>query len=184
LLRESGSEDAVSIRAVADRVGVTPPSIYRHVPDKAHLIFEVCARQFDRLDEDVVAPVVATETDPFEAMFRVGRGYVRFGIENPEAYRIMFMGHADHTPELYADERVLDTGALGVTVALVQHAMDAGQVRTDVGDALSVTWVLWATLHGIVATAVAKPNMPGPAVETQVETALAVLRRGLTPGNG
>jgi AcrR family transcriptional regulator len=135
LLKESGSEDAVSIRAVAERVGVTPPSIYRHVPDKAHLIFEVCARQFDRLDEEVVAPVVATETDPLEAMFRVGRGYVRFGIENPEVYRIMFMGHADHTPELYADERVLDPGALGVTIALMQQAMDAGQVRTDVGDA-------------------------------------------------
>ena len=48
LLLETGSEDAVSIRAVADATGVTPPSIYRHFRDKQHLLFEVCARQMDR----------------------------------------------------------------------------------------------------------------------------------------
>lgn len=181
LLKESGSEEAVSIRAVAERVGVTAPSIYRHVPDKAHLLFEVCARQFDRLDDEVVAPVVADEPDPLQAVFRIGRGYVRFGIDNPETYRIMLMGHADHTPDQYADERVLESGALGTTVALVQAAMDAGQVRTDAGDAVTVAWVLWALLHGIVATAVAKPNMPGPSVDDQVDTALTVVLRGLAP---
>jgi AcrR family transcriptional regulator len=181
LLKESGSEDAVSIRAVAERVGVTAPSIYRHVPDKAHLLFEVCARQFDRLHEEVVVPVVAQGLDPLEAVLRIGRGYVRFGIENPETYRIMLMGHADHTPQQYADERILDGGALGTTVGLVQAAMDAGRVRTDAGDAVTVTWVLWTVLHGIVATAVAKPNMPGPAVDDQVESAFTLLLRGLAP---
>ena len=41
LLLETGSAQAVSIRAVADAVGVTPPSIYRHFADKTALIFEV-----------------------------------------------------------------------------------------------------------------------------------------------
>jgi len=42
LLRETGDQEAVSIRAVADAVGVTPPSIYLHFADKTDLIFAIC----------------------------------------------------------------------------------------------------------------------------------------------
>ena len=44
LMIEAGSADAVSIRAIADAVGVTPPSIYLHFPDKDSLILAVCER--------------------------------------------------------------------------------------------------------------------------------------------
>jgi AcrR family transcriptional regulator len=46
LMIETGSADAVSIRAIADAVGVTPPSIYLHFPDKESLILAVCERHF------------------------------------------------------------------------------------------------------------------------------------------
>ena len=55
LLLATGSEEAVSIRAVADAVGVTAPSIYRHFPDKNHLIFEVCLSSFNGLSDAVEA---------------------------------------------------------------------------------------------------------------------------------
>ena len=38
LLIETGNRDAVSIRAVAEAVGVTPPSIYLHFADKTELL--------------------------------------------------------------------------------------------------------------------------------------------------
>src|SRR5262245_16481485 len=53
LLLATGSAQAVSIRAVADAVGVTPPSIYRHFADKTTLIFEVCQRHFNTLDKRI-----------------------------------------------------------------------------------------------------------------------------------
>ena len=43
LLDETNDESAVSIRAIADRVGVTPPSIYRHFEDKEAMLAR-CAR--------------------------------------------------------------------------------------------------------------------------------------------
>ncbi len=54
LLLETGHAKAVSIRAVAQRVGVTsPPSIYLHFADKDALLDAVCARYFERLDEEM-----------------------------------------------------------------------------------------------------------------------------------
>jgi AcrR family transcriptional regulator len=182
LLLETGSEEEVSIRAVADVVGVTAPSIYRHFPDKAHLIFEVCARQFERMAEEVSAVLAAdptaTVTDQLKA---AGRAYARFGLANPEHYRIMFMGHADHTPEMYGEARVLETGSFGMVVALAQQAIDEGRLRPELTDAEAVAHALWAGVHGLVSLAVAKPNMPGPDVEDRLETLLDVLTHGLTP---
>ena len=92
----------MSIRSVANAAGVTPPSIYRHFADKTHLLFEVCARQFELLD-DVLEEAVAGIDDPVEAMAARGRAYVRFGVEHPEHYRIMFMGPSYETPDQWDD---------------------------------------------------------------------------------
>jgi len=185
LLVATGSEDDVSIRAVADRVGVTPPSIYRHFPDKAHLIFEVCSRQFDRMAEEVLA-MLATSPDasPLEQLAAAGRAYARFGLANPEHYRIMFMGHADHTPELYDTTRVLESGSFGLVVDLAQQAIDAGLLRPELTDPGMVAHVLWAAVHGVVSLAVAKPNLPAPAVDDRLDAVIDVLLAGIGRAQG
>jgi AcrR family transcriptional regulator len=179
LLASSGSEDAVSIRAVADAVGVTAPSIYRHFPDKAHLIFEVCSRRFEEMDRHVVAPILAADHDPVEALEELGRAYVRFGLAHPEHYRVMFMANADHTPELYAEGNVVEDGSLGTIVTMLQRAIDAGRIRPDAGDAVVLTYVLWTALHGVTSMAIGRPNLPGPSVDEQVDAMIRALLHGI-----
>ena len=178
LLLERASEEEVSIRAVADAVGVTPPAIYRHFPDKATLLFEVCSRQFGRMAADVEAAVRA-DADPVETLLEAGRAYARFGLENPEHYRIMFMGHSDHTPDQYADERVVETGSFALVIALVQACIDAGRLRPELTDAERVAHSLWATIHGVVSLAVTKPNLPAPPVDQRIEAALDMVLHGI-----
>src|SRR5688500_4008415 len=67
LLLATGSADEVSIRGVAEAVGVTPPSIYRHFPDKTTLIFEVSNRYFAALDDAIDAAVTGVE-DPIQEL--------------------------------------------------------------------------------------------------------------------
>lgn len=179
LLVASGSEEAVSVRAVADAVGLTPPTIYRHFEDKDHLLFEVCAVHFDRLDREVVAPVVATVADPVEALRRIAHDYVRFGLDDPEHYRIMFMGHAQHTPERYDDHQILSTGCFGSVIDVVSRAVDEGRLRAGEGGPTVLAFVLWSALHGLVATRVAKPNMPAPPVDLLVEAILDAFLHGV-----
>ena len=84
LLLKTGDESAVSIRAIADAVGVTPPSIYLHFADKDELIYSVCQLQFRKLDE-VVSETTAGVDDPLEQLRRRGQAYVRFGVGPPRA---------------------------------------------------------------------------------------------------
>ncbi|MBV8385894.1 MAG: TetR/AcrR family transcriptional regulator, partial [Acidimicrobiia bacterium] len=89
LLIETGSEEAVSIRRIAEAVGVTPPSIYLHFADKDELLLAVCERQFGELHRVMEAAVEGVD-DPVEAVYRRGKAYVRFGLDHPEQYRILF----------------------------------------------------------------------------------------------
>jgi AcrR family transcriptional regulator len=165
LLLETGSEDAVSIRSVAHATGVTPPSIYRHFADKAHLVFEVCARQFERLDR-AIEEAVAGIDDPVEALRARGRAYVRFGIEHPEHYRIMFMGPAWARPDQWED--VLSTGSFGHLVEAIGAAIDAGRIRSR-DDAFTTALHVWASIHGLTSLLVARPTLPWPDLDALVE---------------
>src|SRR5258708_16621713 len=91
LLLESGQARAVSIRSVAQRVGVTPPSIYLHFEDKDALLDAVCARYLARLDQamEQVAIGQPTSVDVLRAQ---GLAYVKFALQTPELYRLATMG--------------------------------------------------------------------------------------------
>ena len=172
LLLETGSEDAVSIRAVAEATGVTAPSIYRHFTDKQHLLFEVCARQFERLDEAIEAACAGID-DPTEAMLARGRAYVRFGIHHPEHYRIMFMGPAYATPDQWND--LLATGAFAHLIEGMQAMVDAGVVEVSPReDLLTIALHVWANIHGLTSLLVARPTMPWPDLEGFVDDHLAL----------
>ena len=174
LLLETGSEEAVSIRSVANAVGVTPPSIYRHFEDKTHLLFEVCARQLQRLD-DAIEQAVEGIDDPVEAMAARGRAYVRFGMAHPEHYRIMFMGPAYATPEQWGD--LLGTGSFAHLVEGIQRLVDADLVRHDI-DTVTMALHVWANIHGLTSLLVARPDMPWPELEPFVDEHLRLCMEG------
>lgn len=170
LLLETGSEEQVSIRAVARATGVTAPSIYRHFEDKTHLLFEVCARQFELLDTAIEAAVAGIE-DPVLALQARGKAYVRFGIEHPEHYRIMFMGPAYATPGQWSD--LLATGSFAHLIEGIAAAVDAG-VLEPAGDPFTTALHVWANIHGLTSLLVARPTMPWPDLDGFIDEHLTL----------
>jgi AcrR family transcriptional regulator len=161
LLLQTGAAEQVSIRAVADAVGVTPPSIYRHFPDKDSLIYEVWDRRCGTLDVAFEEAVRGID-DPVAALMEIGRAYVRFGLENPEPYRLVFMTRADpNSPEEDA-ERLGQIRAFMRAVDLVQQAIDAGRLKPEFTDAMRVATIIWAHVHGLVSLMITKTDFPWP----------------------
>lgn len=160
LLVEKGHEDAVSIRDIAAAVGVSPPAIYLHFPDKETLIFAICERQFAILDARLQDALVGID-DPLDALRRGGEEYVNFGLEHPDAYRIMFMGHP--AMEGRHAELVERTGLCMFQhlVDAVQRAIDGGALRSDV-DAVDGAIFLWTGMHGLTSLLISLRDFPWP----------------------
>jgi len=175
LMIETGSADAVSIRAIADAVGVTPPSIYLHFPDKDSLILAVCERHFEVFDS-VIEEAGRSADDPVESLRRRGRAYVRFGLENPEPYRILFMTRAD--AQQY--DVVVGAGARAFQhlVDAVQRCIDAGAFR-PVDPVVGAVGV-WTAVPGLTSLLISMPGFPWPDVEVLVDHTCEIQTRGLS----
>jgi AcrR family transcriptional regulator len=170
LLISSGDAGAVSIRAVASAVGVTPPSIYLHYRDKGELLYAVCGEHFRRLGEASDAAVRGVD-DPLERIRVRGRAYIQFGLENPEHYRIMFMARPDTDDPRMTVEELAATACFGDLQDDVRAAMDSGLLPA--GDVFTVACGLWARVHGVTSLLIAKPDFPWPPLEEFVAAVTA-----------
>jgi AcrR family transcriptional regulator len=175
LLVKTGDEEAVSIRAVAESVGVTPPSIYLHFRDKDELIFAICERHFARLDEFIEIEGSKSD-DPVESLILRGKAYVRFGIENPEPYRILFMSKGARSEENMNPEELRQSASFDHLVQAVQRCIDAGAFD---GDPLLLSMGLWAAVHGITSILISHPHFPWPDQEKLIDHVLRVQCAGL-----
>jgi AcrR family transcriptional regulator len=175
LLAETGSEDAVSIRAVADRVGVTPPAIYLHFADKDALLAEVCNQVFFALDE-AMEDAARTAEDPMEALRARGLAYVRFAIANPEHYRLVMMRRPDGSGPP-AD--MMTDGAFAHLLDAIRSCQQIGLMRSD-EEPLSLGLVLWAAAHGIASLVIAKPNLPWADLDAVITRTIDAVGCGLS----
>jgi AcrR family transcriptional regulator len=178
LLTESGDEEAMSLRAVAQRVGVSVPSIYLHFADKQALLDAVCEEVFAALDARM-QEAAREGTDVFDGLRLQGIAYVQFAVANPEHYRIVLMrkhgsagdGKAGHHADL-----MMASSAFEHFVASVQACVEAGVLEGE-ADALALR--LWAAAHGVAALLVAKPYFPWPPLEDYIEQVVRMAGLGI-----
>ena len=171
----------MSVRAIAEAVGVTPPSIYLHFDDKDALIYAVCELQFAKLDR-VIDEAVGGIDDPVECLRRRGRAYIDFGVEHPEHYRILLMGKDDITMEDFEAGNVPGITSFLALVANVQACIDSGAFSPL--DPMLVACGLWSAVHGITSLRITMPGFPVVhSAEDLIEHVFAVHLRGLAAGD-
>jgi AcrR family transcriptional regulator len=179
ILIETNDQSALSIRAIAAAVGVTPPSIYLHFADRNDLVFAVCERQAEQL-EQAMAEAAESVDDPWERIRRRGYAYLRWGLDNPEHYRILMMSRPDQTPERFVDERLADTAGLLPVAEDVAAAVASAQVVAS-DDPLETTKLLWMMIHGMVSLLISKPEFPFGSIDVVYERMFELVHRGLAP---
>jgi AcrR family transcriptional regulator len=179
ILIQTNDQSALSIRAIAAAVGVTPPSIYLHFADRNDLVFEVCERHAEQL-ERTMDEAAEGVPDPWERIRRRGYAYLRWGLDNPEHYRILMMSRPDQTPDRFVDERLADTAGLVPVAADLVSAIASEQVDSA-DDPLGTTKILWMMIHGMVSLLISKPDFPFGPVDEIYARMFELARRGLAP---
>jgi AcrR family transcriptional regulator len=166
LLIERGSEEAVSIRAIAQAIGVSTPSIYLHFADKEELFVAVSEARFDQLTR-LSNEAAAAASGPLDEIRRRGEAYIQFGLENPEQYRVLFLGK---DAKAAAPDDIAKWACLGDLIKAVNRAIEEGSIDCD--DPVLVSLGLWATAHGLVSLLISKPGIPWPPIDRLVDHVL------------
>jgi AcrR family transcriptional regulator len=170
LIDREGSQESVTLRAVAREVGIAAPSIYPHFADRDAIVLAVVARLFDELAAAIRTSVAAAGADPVEQLVAGCDAYVRFGLAHPARYGVLFAGNWPAATASYCrpveigpgGRPVLELGAeaFALVVDAISGCVAAGaSASTDVfADGTAV----WVALHGTVSLRAARPGFPWP----------------------
>lgn len=145
-LLAAGGLSACSMRAVADRAGITAGAIYRHFPDKEALVDRVVRDAFDRFEVALLEAVAARPVGSFERIAAMGEAYIDFAEANEEEFKILF------NPLVTERKRVDELpgrGGYPILRRCVAEAIDAGTIRPD-ADPDRVALFLWSRVLGIL----------------------------------
>jgi AcrR family transcriptional regulator len=174
LLAAGGRDAELTLRGVAREAGVSAPSVYAHFADLDELAVELVRRHVADLATALHRSASRTTSRPAPDRLRsLARAYVRWGLENPGPYTVVFEGRA--LRQLSAeDERALTAGSdlLGDLAALL---VDLDPAPAD--PAVAALGV-WTALHGVVSLRLSKPAYPWPGVERHVDAALGAVVPG------
>ena len=146
--------EALSMRRIAASVGCSATSIYLHFENKDALTHALISEGMDRLHDALSAAAdgLGAPADRLEAL---SRAYVRFGLENPEYYEVMFQLH----PERMARYPAEDYRRARRNVERFGDAIEAGLADGSLASPNPpevASAVLWTALHGLVSLHLAR----------------------------
>lgn len=186
-LAERGGPDAVTIRAAAREVGVTPTAAYRHFAGQADLLDAAKAHALERMALvilDVLGKPPADAT-PVEAaldhMRAGGRGYVRFALAEPGLFRTAFC-KSEHDDLTRADENLADAPPYAFLTESLDELVRVGWL--DPALRPNAETAAWATVHGLSLLLLDGPYraLTDAERETLIEATLDMVVRGLAGG--
>ena len=150
---EFGYEGA-TIRRIAEEVGVSSTALYMHFHDKSEILLEICRDAFERM-LDGNREIRSGQGDPEAKVRRMLEAYMAFGLENPNAYRLVFLTRPQEASEAAeAVARDLGRKVYESFEDTVRELGASGRLKVDVSLAAQA---LWAGAHGIVALIITKP---------------------------
>ncbi len=167
--------EGATIRKIADEVGLSSTALYMHFSDKSEILHEICERAFEQLL--VMNRAVLDEPGtPEQRMRRLMQSYVRFGFENPNAYRLVYMTRPLEAQQAQSVAQSLGHELFGAFVRVVEEAAAEGRLR---GDPRPTAQALWAGAHGVVSLMITKPYFDWVDRDLLIDTLLDALFIGL-----
>jgi AcrR family transcriptional regulator len=174
LIAGSGLE-ALSLRRLAGRLGVTAPALYAHVHDKRDLLRTLAEGEFERL---VARCDAVDEPDPVARIRAHGRAYIEHARENPELFRIMFLFPPDlgGGESAGAEELPGATKAFTAAAGAVAEAVETGAINGV--DPLVAALTLWSGAHGVASVLQLGFDLPTELEETLIDEITARILDG------
>ncbi len=134
--------DALNLRELAARVGVTAGAPYHHFSSRKELLRAIAEEGFEAFGALLIAERDAAPPDAGARLEALGRAYVSFAISHPGYFRVMFHGDATASGPTGSGLRAVD---------LVRDAVVACQEAgaAPKGDPAPLVLTAWSAVHGL-----------------------------------
>jgi AcrR family transcriptional regulator len=144
---DEGGVASVTMRELGRRLGVSRAAPYRHFADKETLLVAVAAAGFERLGSRLRANGNGPQAS-VERFRRMGEEYVRFAVENPAHYRLMY-GREALTRQDRPELRAAANAIFDQLVSVFQAHQRSGAIKRQ--DPQKQAYVAWSAVHGLAS---------------------------------
>jgi AcrR family transcriptional regulator len=148
LVAERGPK-GFTLTEAARRAGVSAAAPYRHFADKADLLATVAEQGFLELHA-ALRTTADTASDPAARLISIGRAYVRWAVDHPDHYRVMFGAGNDKAQ--YPSLAVVAGQTFGNLLDAITRCQAAGILRGQ--EPSQFAGPLWSLVHGIASLAI------------------------------
>jgi AcrR family transcriptional regulator len=175
----------LSMRKIADAIEYSPAALYLHFASREEIALQLCREAFlELLGYMASAGAIA---DPYQRIFAIARSYVRFGMEKPESYRLIFMEEQSFVDSVMGPKALEDpdepgTRAFEFLRATVEALIARGIFRPV--DPEAAAHVIWAAVHGLVSLRLSCPGSPFEDIDALADLLCDTLMRGFSSGAG
>lgn len=146
-LFDAEGAQAVSMRRVADAVGISAMAIYRHFPNRDALLKRLSDDSFQQAAQDWSARVRAI--DPRKRLLQSMEPYLDYALRHPHLFDHAFSVPRDDARRFPEDFRARHSPTLNVVADTIAAGMRAGVLRK--ADPWDVAMSVWAHAHGLIA---------------------------------
>jgi len=166
-----------SMRVVAAEAGITATAIYRHFADKEALVQAMVERARAIFAGYLFEGI--SGADSLERLWSCARSYVRFALEYPRLYQLLFLDPINPTlPNVHDIGENEDAKPFRFVVDRIREAMAHGFIRKGVPEEAALS--IWAHIHGLCALAFAG-RIPNEELQATCARSLSDLLAGLSP---
>jgi AcrR family transcriptional regulator len=141
---ESEGPQAVSMRRVANEVGITAMAIYHHFPNRQALLDAVVDSEFEKLSEFFSR---RKGKESFESsMIHIMDGYIDYAFAHPRIFDYVFSSPRASARRFPKDFRARRSPTLNIIADTVSSWMGSNKLKRD--DEWEIAMELWAHTHG------------------------------------
>lgn len=162
LLVELPIGERLTISAVCDRAGCTPPTLYHHFGDLGSLE-RAASRRAHSAWSDELESACSSIDDPQDRLLHRGKAYLQWAHDHVDAYHVLFS----------QPRRSVDPNAETVKVpgfqALLRDLEEIHDLPHSDPAALPLAFAYWTGIHGLASLAVTVPFFPKDVQESTLE---------------
>lgn len=138
--------DSLTMRSIAKALGYSHGALYYHFKDKAELFYALVVEDFNVLLNMQRELLERTDIREVAQLKQLMLEFIRFGLDNPHHYEIMFM---NRDPDLKRYSRTKQAQCLELFSSVVRKVMDASPNAEK--KYYTLPWSLFMSLHGFIS---------------------------------